>query len=162
MHISQKVFAHLPWLPYELSNIPFLIHRVQYDVSPPFAAKRALTLLGRLSTRFRSVFRGILSGHLRMSDQKNRLSVSALIHPKSVVSDWGQDSVHASQTHPQQTLSCMSLWNLLCALLHSHVEKREGSAPNCSHKVGSVELSKISSFQYGTWTSSINKSSWTR
>ena len=41
-----------------LSDIPFLIHRV-YDIGPPFAAITASTLLGKLSTKFRSVFMGI-------------------------------------------------------------------------------------------------------
>ncbi|MEQ2254959.1 hypothetical protein ILYODFUR_008957 [Ilyodon furcidens] len=44
-----------------LSDAPFLIHRVQQDAGPPFAAIAASTLLGRLSTRFRSVFMGILN-----------------------------------------------------------------------------------------------------
>ena len=46
-----------------ISAIPFLIdwrhtepYGVQYDVSPPFATITASTLLGRLSTRFRSVY----------------------------------------------------------------------------------------------------------
>ena len=56
-----------------------------------------------------------------MLDGKAWLSVSALIHPKGVLSGWGQDSVQASQVHPHQTLSSMSLWTLLCALVHSHV-----------------------------------------
>ena len=42
-------------------------------------------------------------------------SVSALIHPKGVLSGWGQDSVQASQVPPHQIRSSMSLWPLLCA-----------------------------------------------
>ena len=92
-----------------LSDIPFLIHRVYCDVSPAFAAS---TLLGRLSTRFRCVLMGILTflpeahlwGHPLMLVGKAWLSVSALIHPKGVLSGWGQDSVQASQVHPHQTL----------------------------------------------------------
>ena len=49
------------------------------------------------------------------------LSVSVLIHPKGVLSGWDQDSVQASQGHPHQTLSSMSLRTLLYALVHSHV-----------------------------------------
>ena len=61
-----------------------------------------------------------------MLDGKAWLSVSALIHPKGVLSGWGQDSVQASQVHPHQTLSSMSLWTLLCALVHSHVGTGRG------------------------------------
>ena len=55
--------------------------------------------------------------------QKAWLTVSALIHPKGVLLGRGQDSVQASQVLSQQTRSSMSLWTLLCALVHSHVGK---------------------------------------
>ena len=58
--------------------------------------------------------------HTPMWDRKAWLSVCALIHPKGVLSGWGQDSVQASQVHPHQTLS-----------------SRKGPSPNCSHRVGS-------------------------
>ena len=116
-----------------LIDIPFLIHRVKY-VSPPFAAITASTLLGRLFTGFRSVLWECLTilpevhlwGHTLMLKGKAWLSVSALIHPKGLLSDWSQDSVQASQVHPHQTLSSMSLWTLLCALVHSHVGTGRG------------------------------------
>jgi len=76
-----------------LSDIPFLIHRVYIDVGLPFAAMTASTLLGKLSTRFRSVLMGIFNhssrsalwGQTLMLDEKAWLAVSALIHPKSVL-----------------------------------------------------------------------------
>ncbi|MEQ2163030.1 hypothetical protein GOODEAATRI_026039 [Goodea atripinnis] len=49
--------------------------------------------------------------------------------------------MQASVANPHQTLPSMSLWNLLCAQL---CWKRKGYSPNCSHKVGSMELFKIS------------------
>ncbi|MEQ2252936.1 hypothetical protein ILYODFUR_026911 [Ilyodon furcidens] len=48
----------------KLSDIPFLIHRVQYDVGSPFGDITASTLLGRLSTRLRSIFMGIFKHSL--------------------------------------------------------------------------------------------------
>ncbi|KAI4876774.1 hypothetical protein NFI96_008143 [Prochilodus magdalenae] len=54
--------------------------------------------------------------HTLMLDEKAWLSVSALIHPKGVLSGGGQDSVQASPVPPHQTRSSMSLWSLLCAL----------------------------------------------
>ena len=120
------------------SHIPSLIHRVYYDVSPLFAAITASTL--RLSTKFRCVFLGFFDNSfsgtfVRSHTDVGRgdwLSVSTLIHPKSVLSGWGQDSVQDSQVHPHQTLSFMplsiylSLWTLLCALMHSHVGTGRG------------------------------------
>ena len=62
-----------------------------------------------------------------MLDRKAWLSASTLIHLKGVLLGWGQDSVQASQVHPHQTLSWMSLWmTLLCALVHSHVGTERG------------------------------------
>ena len=42
-----------------INSIPVLVLRVQYWVGPPFAAIIASSLLGRLSTRFRSVSMGM-------------------------------------------------------------------------------------------------------
>jgi len=64
------------------------------------------------------------------------LSVSALIHPKGVLSGLGQDSVQASQVLPHQTGSSMSLWTLLCALERSHVGKGRGHPQTVSTKLG--------------------------
>ena len=127
-----------------LSDIQFLIHRVYYDVSPPFAAITASTLLEKLSTRFRSVFMGIFDHSSRSTfvrsdidvGQKAWLSVSAQIHPKGVLSGWGQDSVQASQVLPHQTGSSMSLWTLLCALVRSHVGTGRGRPQTVSTKLG--------------------------
>uniref|UniRef100_A0A3P8S0T8 Uncharacterized protein n=1 Tax=Amphiprion percula TaxID=161767 RepID=A0A3P8S0T8_AMPPE len=58
-----------------VSDIPFLIHGVQYDVGPPFAARTASTLLGRLSTRFRSVFMGIIDHSSRSSFVRSHTDV---------------------------------------------------------------------------------------
>ena len=41
-------------------------------------------------------------------------SVSTLIHSKGVLLGCGQDSVQASQVHPYQTLSSMSMDLTLC------------------------------------------------
>jgi len=133
-----------------LSDIPFLIHRVKYDVGPPFAAITASTLLGKLSTRFRSDFMGFLGHYSRSafvrSDtdvwQKAWLAVSALIHPKGVLSGLGQDSVQVSQVLPHQTRSSMSLWTLLCALGHSHVGIERGHPQTVSTKMGAWNCPK--------------------
>ncbi|XP_061746382.1 solute carrier family 22 member 13-like [Nerophis ophidion] len=58
--------------------------------------------------------------------KKAWFSVSVLINPKCVLSGSCQDSVQASQVHPPQTLSSMSLWTLLCALVHSRVGRGRG------------------------------------
>ena len=39
-----------------LSEIPYLVHSIYKDIGPPVAAITATTLLGRLSTRFWSVY----------------------------------------------------------------------------------------------------------
>uniref|UniRef100_A0A3P8T6V7 mRNA m(6)A methyltransferase n=1 Tax=Amphiprion percula TaxID=161767 RepID=A0A3P8T6V7_AMPPE len=58
-----------------VSDIPFLIHRVQYDIGPHFAAVTASTLLGRLSTRFRSVFMGIFDHSSRSAFVRSHTDV---------------------------------------------------------------------------------------
>ncbi|KAI4898916.1 hypothetical protein NFI96_025555 [Prochilodus magdalenae] len=63
-------------------------------------------------------------GQTLMLDKKAWLSVSALIHPKGVLSGGGQDSVQASPVPPHQTRSSMSLWSLLCALGKPYVFDR--------------------------------------
>ena len=75
-----------------------------------------------------------------MLDGKAWLLVSTLIHPKGVLLGWGLDSVQASQVRPHQTLSSMSLWTLLCALVCSHV----GTGRGHPHKVWSMELPNLS------------------
>uniref|UniRef100_A0A3P8U8X8 HECT domain-containing protein n=1 Tax=Amphiprion percula TaxID=161767 RepID=A0A3P8U8X8_AMPPE len=60
-----------------ISDIPFLIHRVQYDVSPPFAAITALTLL---FTRFRSVFMGIFDHSSRSTFVRSHTDFQLKIH----------------------------------------------------------------------------------
>lgn len=57
---SQKYSLILLCIHITLSDITFIIHSVQYDASPLFEVITASTLLGRLSTRFRNVFLGIL------------------------------------------------------------------------------------------------------
>ena len=124
-----------------LSDIPLLIHRVWYDVGPPFEAITALTLLGKLSQKSLVVclweILTILSeahlwGQTLMLDEKAWLAVSALIHPKGVLSGWGQVSVQASQVLPHQTRSSISLWTLLCAPVRSHVGTGRGHGCSCS------------------------------
>ena len=73
----------------------------------------------------------------------SRSTVSALIHPKGVLSGWGQDSVQASPVLPHQTGSSMSVWTLLCA---QSCWNRKGPSPNCFHKAGSMKLSKVSCY----------------
>lgn len=57
--------------------------------------------------------------------QRAWFSVSTVIHPKGVLSSLGQDSMEARQAvklvHPYHTLSSISLWTLLCALVHGYV-----------------------------------------
>lgn len=45
-----------------------------------------------------------LCGHTLMLDETVWHSVWALIHPKDVLTRWGQDSVETSQAHPHQTV----------------------------------------------------------
>ena len=74
-------------------GIPVLVCRVQYCVGSLFAAITALTLLGRPSTRFRSVSMGMFDHSSRRAfvrsdadvDEKSWLAVSTLIHPKGVL-----------------------------------------------------------------------------
>ncbi len=68
--------------------------------------------------------------------EKAWLAVSALIHPKGVLSGWGQDSVQASQLLPHQTRSSMSLWTLICALVRSHVGTGRGHPQTVPTKLG--------------------------
>ena len=62
-----------------------------------------------------------------MLDRKTWRSVSALIHPKGVLSGWGQDSVQASQVHPHQTLSSMSFCTVML--------EQEGAIPSQTNTV---------------------------
>ena len=76
------------------NGMPVLVNRVQYWVGPPFAAMTASTLLGRLSTRFRSVSMGMFGRSSRSAfvksgtdvGEKAWLTVSSIIHPKAVIS----------------------------------------------------------------------------
>ena len=151
-----------------LSDFPFLIHRVYYDVGPLFAAVIASTLLGRLSTRFRRVWPFFQKCICEVTHWC-WLLVSALIHPKGVLLGWGQDSVQASKVHPHQTLSSMSLWTLLCALLHSHVGTGRGhpqnvptklGAWNCPISLGMLKHSEFLSLELRLSTSGAKPSSW--
>ena len=74
--------------------------------------------------------------------QKAWLTVSALIHPKGVLSGWGQDSVQASQVLPHQTGSSMSLWTSLCALVRSHVGTGRVHPQTVSTKLGAWNCPK--------------------
>ena len=133
----------------KLSDIPFLIHRV-YDVSPPFAVTTALTLLGRLSTRFRSVhgnFWPFFQKHIcevthwcwtgrplsLSSNSSQRCSIrlrSGLCAGQSS-SSTPNPLIHVFM-HLALCTDAQSCWNW------------KGPSPNCSHKVGSRELSNIS------------------
>ena len=99
---------------------------------------------------------GHLWGHTMMFGGKAWLTVSALLQPKVVLSGWGQDSVQASQVHPHHTLSSMSSWTLLCALVHSHVGTRRGhpktvptklAAWNCPASLGMPKHSEFLSLK---------------
>ena len=57
--ILPKVLGTCLYTYMNFNCIPVLVHRVQYWVGPPFEAITASTLLGRLSTRFRSVSMGM-------------------------------------------------------------------------------------------------------
>ncbi|XP_058258308.1 uncharacterized protein LOC131361290 isoform X2 [Hemibagrus wyckioides] len=128
------------------------IRLVQYDVGPPFAAITASTLLGRLSTRFRSVFMGIF-------DHSSR---SAFVRSHT---DVGREGLALSLRSNSSQRCSIGLRSGLCAgqsssstpdsVIHVFMDlalctgaqscwKRKGPAPNCSHKVGSMELSKMS------------------
>ena len=77
-----------------------------------------------------------------MLDEKAWLTVSTLIHPKGVLSGWGQDSVQASQVLQQQTRSSMSLWTLLCVLLCSRVGTGRGHPQTVSTLLGTWNCPK--------------------
>lgn len=126
-----------------LSDIPVLIHQVQHDAGRPFAARAASTLLGRLTTRWRSwwAFSTILAeahlwGHTRMLEEKAWLSVSAWIDPSGVLAGSGRVFVQASQVHPPDSAT-HAYMDLACCT-------RKGQAPNSSHKVGNIEMSTMS------------------
>ena len=57
----------------------------------------------------------------QMLAEKAWPAVSALIHPKGVLSGCGQDSVQASQVLPHKTCSSMSLWTLLCMCIYIYI-----------------------------------------
>ena len=69
-----------------------------------------------------------------MLDEKAWLSVSALIHPKGVLSGGGQ-FLHTKLAHPCLYGACFVHW---CAVML----EQEGAVPKLSHKVGSMEWSK--------------------
>lgn len=107
--ILPTVFAHLLWLAYALKWLPFLIHHVEYDVSPTFAAITASTLLGKVSTKFGNEFMGIFDRSFRSTFVKSHsdvgwedhaCSLHTLIHPSSVLLDLGKDSVRVVKFIP--------------------------------------------------------------
>ena len=73
-----------------------------------------------------------------MLEGKAWLSVSTLIHPKSVLSGWGQSSSSTLKlSHPCLYGPCFVHWFTVML-------KQERTSPDCSHKVGSMALSNIS------------------
>ncbi|XP_058230352.1 uncharacterized protein LOC131343021 isoform X2 [Hemibagrus wyckioides] len=133
-------------------NAQHYLFRVQYDVSPPFAAITASTLLGRLSTRFRSVFMGIFDHSSRSTFVRSH-------------TDFGREGLALSLRSNSSQRCSIGLRSGLCAgqsssstpdsVIHVFMDlalctgaqscwKRKGPAPNCSHNVGSMELSKMS------------------
>ena len=49
-----------------------------------------------------------------------------------------------SEVLSHRSRQTISVWTLLCAQGHFHVETGKGSSPNCCHKVGSTESSRMS------------------
>ena len=129
-----------------LSDIPFLIHRVQSDVGPPFAAITASTLLGRLSTRFRSVFMGLLDHSSRSICEVTHWcwsrrpgSQSALIHPKVFYGVEVRTLCRPVQFIHTRLFIHVFMDLALCTGAQS-CWNRKGPSPNCSHKVWSMKF----------------------
>lgn len=76
---------------------------------------------------FGLILKVYLWGQRLMLGEKAVLAVSILVHPKSVLSGWGQDNqVQARRVVPHQSRSYRSLYTWLCALTHSHVGTGRG------------------------------------
>ena len=71
------------------------------------------------------------------------LVVCVPIHPKGVWWGWGQGSVQASQVLTHRSRQNISIRTSLCTGALS-CWNRKGPSPNCCHKVGSTEWSRMS------------------
>ena len=85
--IGTPLYTHM-----NFNSIPILVRRVQYWVGPPFAAITASTLLGRLSTWFRSVSMG-------MFDHSSRSTICEVRH-------WYWQEVLACSLHSNSSQRC--------------------------------------------------------
>ena len=89
--------------------------------------------MGNFDHSSRSVF---ARSHTDVGWEGLALSLCSNSSQRCVLSGWGQDSVQASQLHPHQTLSFISLWTLLCALVPSHVGTGRGHPLTVPTKLG--------------------------
>ena len=142
------------------SGIPFLNHRIYYDVGPPFAAITASTLLGRLSTRFRSVFMGIFDHSSRSAFVRSDRCWSRKPGSHSPLEFIPKVfyRAEASQVLLHQTRSSMSLWPLLCALEFNDLDSWVNAFGNI---VYFIYLSKYENWDDYIFAVSISKKSQT-
>lgn len=108
-------------------------------VCPPFAALIAAPFLGRLSTRFRSVPAGIIDHSFNRWGEKAWLSVCTPPYPKGVLS--GFCAGRSSSSAPNSLINV--LMDLALCTGAQSCWKRKGPSANCSHKVMSMESSKL-------------------
>lgn len=130
----QKYFLTCPASHMNLSAIPFLIGlnmMLVYLLQLPFF----LTIL--LKVHWWS--------HTLKLVEKAWLSVWALVHPKGVLSGSGQDCAGRSSSSTPDSAIHVFMDLALCTDAQS-CWKRKGPIPNCSHKVGSMGLSKMFSY----------------
>ena len=124
------------------NRIPVLVRRVQYWVGRPFGAITASTLLGRLSTRFRSVSMGMCDQSFRSAFVSSGTDVGWEGLARSLRSNLSQRcsiglklGLCADQSSSStKNCSSMSLWTLLCALVHKDMDERVWTLVKHSHR----------------------------
>ena len=121
---------------------------VGFEIELAFAA---ITLLGRLSTRFRSVSMEMFDHSSRRAFVRHwcgwegfTYSLIPKVFNRIVLSGWGQDAVQASQVPPPQNRLSVSLWSLLCARVHSHVGTWRGHPQTVPTKLGAWNCTEMS------------------
>lgn len=118
-------------------DIPSLIHRGSICWSNVGSLGSCSQVLGLCLWEF--YISGALWGHTLMLDEKAWLSVSTLIYPKGVLLGlFGGQSILST---PDPTIHVFMELALCCSA--QWCCKRNGPDPNCSHKVGSMELYKM-------------------
>jgi hypothetical protein len=102
------------------------IMRINMELVPPFAAITGSTLLGRLSTRCRE----FAAGTCFHSATKALVRLGPDVRCGRLVAHVDKQILYG----PRFVHGALSWWN------------RKGPSPNCFHKVGNTELSRMSSY----------------